>query len=128
MLGNRARDTKPELAVRRALHELGYRYRVDFRPTPASRSRADIVFTRRRIAVFLDGCFWHSCPEHATVPQANADYWIPKLRRNAERDQEVSALLKSLGWTVLRFWEHQPTGQIVQSIESAWRRASTDLD
>ena len=86
MRANRRRDTSPELALRRILHARGLRYRVDFAPLPTMRRRrADIVFTRQRLAVFVDGCFWHGCPEHATFPQRNADYWLPKLARNRER-------------------------------------------
>jgi DNA mismatch endonuclease (patch repair protein) len=118
MLGNRARDTKPELAVRRLLHARGLRYRVDFRPSPQSRGRADIVFTRRKIAVFIDGCFWHGCPLHATHPKTNVDYWAPKLARNIERDVESTVRLRELGWTVLRFWEHEPPAAVAAAIEA----------
>jgi DNA mismatch endonuclease (patch repair protein) len=119
MRSNRRRDTAPELAVRRLLHARGLRYRVDHRVVPESRSRADIAFTRQRIAVFIDGCFWHSCPEHLHLPKANADYWIPKLARNVERDAEVTALLRDLGWTVLRFWEHVPAATAAREIVDA---------
>jgi DNA mismatch endonuclease (patch repair protein) len=90
---------------------------------PESRSRADIAFTRQRIAVFIDGCFWHSCPEHLHLPKANADYWIPKLARNVERDAEVTAVLRGLGWTVLRFWEHVPAETAAREIVDAVDRA-----
>jgi DNA mismatch endonuclease (patch repair protein) len=123
MLGNKRRDTKPELAVRRLLHAQGFRYRVDYRPTQTVRSRADIVFTKQRVAVFIDGCFWHGCPEHATHPKANADYWLPKLKRNKERDAKVTAVLAGLGWSVLRFWEHQPPSQVANDIAMQVRRA-----
>ena len=116
MLGNKRRDTKPELAVRRLLHASGLRYRVDMRPNSDVRTRADIVFTRQRVAEFIDGCFWHSCPIHATRPRGNADYWLPKLARNAERDVEVAEALRSAGWTVLRFWEHQPAEEATAAI------------
>jgi DNA mismatch endonuclease (patch repair protein) len=121
MLGNKARDTKPELAVRRLLHARGLRYRVDYRPSLNLRGRADIVFTKRRTAIFIDGCFWHSCPIHATSPKANADYWLPKLARNVERDVEATTKLRVEGWTVLRFWEHQPPADIADAIEAAVR-------
>lgn len=85
MIGNKRRDTKPELEIRRRLHALGLRYRVDFRLDASSRTRADMVFTRRRIAVFVDGCFWHGCPLHGATPKSNVDYWGPKLQRNQER-------------------------------------------
>lgn len=115
MRSNRGRDTLPELAVRRLLHQKGYRYRVDYAPV-GGRRRADIVFTRQRVAIFVDGCFWHSCPIHATRPRQNSSYWEPKLRRNVERDRETDEALERAGWTVLRFWEHEPTGNVVESI------------
>jgi DNA mismatch endonuclease (patch repair protein) len=122
MLGNKRRDTKPELAVRRLLHAQGFRYRVDFQASSAVRSRADIVFTKQRVAVFIDGCFWHGCPMHATYPRANSDYWLPKLARNKERDTEVSGILRELGWTVLRFWEHEEPEEAVSEISATVRR------
>ncbi|PZF62405.1 very short patch repair endonuclease [Curtobacterium sp. MCBD17_034] len=120
MQRNRGRDTAPELAVRRLLHAAGLRYRVDFAPL-GSRRRADIVFTRKRIAVFIDGCFWHGCPIHATRPKANADYWGPKLDRNIERDLETTASLESAGWTVLRFWEHEASAAVAEAISKVVR-------
>ena len=116
MLGNRSRDTVPELLVRRALHARGLRFRVDLRPEAELRTRADIVFTRRRIAVYIDGCFWHGCPQHGTSPKANADYWAPKLARNIERDRESTVALESRGWAVLRFWSHEPVDEVVECI------------
>jgi DNA mismatch endonuclease (patch repair protein) len=127
MLSNRRRDTKPELAVRRALHAAGFRYRVDVRPSLELRTRADIVFTRQKIAVFIDGCFWHGCPVHATRPKHNSDYWVPKLQRTAERDLETTSRLEALGWTVLRFWEHEEVLPIVDAIANAWRARSAQL-
>lgn len=118
MQSNHGRDTSPELAVRRLLHAAGLRYRVDFAPL-GGRRRADIVFTRKRIAVFIDGCFWHGCPIHATRPKANADYWVPKLERNIERDHETTTTLESAGWTVLRFWEHEMPTDVAEAIISA---------
>ena len=122
MRSNRGRHTEPELAVRRILHRAGYRYRVDFAPL-GGRRRADIVFTRRRLAVFIDGCFWHSCPLHATRPKQNADYWVPKLARNVERDLETNFLLRGAGWTVLRFWEHESPEHVASAIAEALRDA-----
>src|SRR5215469_12707664 len=109
MKANRRTDTKPELALRRALHGLGYRYRKDLRLDLASgvRVRPDIVFTARRVAVFVDGCFWHCCPEHGSQPAANSWYWEPKLLRNVERDRAADAALDEAGWTVIRLWEHE---------------------
>lgn len=115
MVANRGRDTSPELAVRRSLHALGLRYRVDFAPL-GGRRRADIVFTRQRTAVFIDGCFWHGCPDHATIPKSNVAYWAPKLRRNFERDRETDSLLRAAGWTVLRYWEHEDAQIVARSI------------
>jgi DNA mismatch endonuclease (patch repair protein) len=122
MRANKRRDTRPELLVRRLLHAQGLRYRVDHRVVQESRTRADIAFTRQRIAVFIDGCFWHSCPEHLHLPKANADYWVTKLARNVQRDAEVTALLRELGWTVLRFWEHVPPASAAEEINAAVRR------
>ncbi|GAB2459264.1 DNA mismatch endonuclease (patch repair protein) [Conyzicola lurida] len=118
MLGNRSRDTHPELLVRRALHARGMRFRVDLRPESALRTRADIVFTRRRIAVYIDGCFWHGCPDHGTTPKSNVEYWTPKLARNVERDAESTLALEALGWTVLRFWSHEQVDAVVARISA----------
>lgn len=125
MQANRRRDTRPELAVRRLLHARGLRYRVDLAVERGIRSRPDIVFTRWRIAIYIDGCFWHGCPEHGTQPRANADYWTPKLERNIERDVAVAAALREAGWTVLRFWEHEDPVAVADAIERAVRSATT---
>lgn len=119
MKGNRRRDTKPELAVRRILHAQGLRYRVDYAPGSNRRRRADIVFTRLRLAVFIDGCFWHGCPVHANVPATHHEYWQPKLARNVERDRETTAMLEAEGWQVLRIWEHVDPGEAADRIVSA---------
>jgi len=115
MLSNRGRDSGPELLVRKRLHAAGLRYRVDFAPV-GGRRRADIVFTRQHLAVFIDGCFWHRCPEHATVPARNSEYWVPKLARNVERDRETDASLCAAGWSVLRFWEHEAPDAVARAI------------
>jgi DNA mismatch endonuclease (patch repair protein) len=108
MRANRRTDTKPELALRRALHGMGYRYRKDYRlDLTGARVRPDIAFTARRVAVFVDGCFWHCCPEHGTQPAANTWYWQPKLARNVERDRTADAELAAAGWRVVRVWEHE---------------------
>lgn len=127
MVANRRRDTQPEMRVRRILHAAGLRYVVDARPIESSRSRADIVFTNRRIAVFIDGCFWHRCPTHGTAPKANSTYWGPKLDRNAQRDREVNALLTAAGWVVLRFWEHEDPEIVAAAIINAWLQESYRL-
>lgn len=107
MRNQRCRDTSPELLVRRALHALGYRYYVHRRPLPKLRRTADILFTRARLAVFIDGCFWHGCPTHGNIPRPNEWYWPEKLSRNRARDEETDGLLRAAGWTVLRLWEHE---------------------
>ena len=119
MQANRSRDTSPEMAIRRLLHAMGLRYRVDARPVKEIRRRADIVFGPTKVAVFVDGCFWHCCPEHGSLPATNVDYWGPKLERNVERDQETNALLKSAGWRVIRIWEHQEPTTAVRRIARA---------
>lgn len=106
---NRRRNTKPETALRSALHRAGLRFRVDYPiVTTGARVRPDVVFTRARVAVFIDGCFWHRCPDHRTVPRSNRDYWEPKLEANVRRDRRVDAALASAGWHVERVWEHEP--------------------
>ncbi|GIG25822.1 hypothetical protein Cde04nite_20660 [Cellulomonas denverensis] len=135
MQANRRRDTVPELAVRRLLHARGYRYRVDFAPMPGLRRRADIVFTRSRISVFIDGCFWHGCPDHGRSNFAhNPEYWPGKIAGNIARDSDTNSRLTEAGWTVLRFWEHETPDDVVARIEQAiergapeTRRAAADL-
>lgn len=120
MLANRRRDTSPEMTLRRALHAAGLRYRVDF-PLPFDRRRrADIVFPRQKVAVFVDGCFWHQCPEHYTAPKANSGFWAEKASANVARDRDTDTRLRDLGWTVLRFWEHEDLkGEAVSLIRQA---------
>ena len=125
MQGNKGRDTSPELAVRRLLHAVGLRYRVNYRPLPGLRRTADIVFTRKKIAVFIDGCFWHSCPIHATKPKTNSNYWLPKLEANLARDADTNEQLRADGWTVLRFWEHEGAQSIAMAIELETAQNST---
>lgn len=121
MQANRSRDTRPELAVRTAVFATGLRYRVAIRPLPAVRRSADLVFTRARVAVFLDGCFWHGCPDHFHLPATNAAYWGPKIAANAARDAETDRLLAAAGWTVLRFWEHTVALEAATRIEGVVR-------
>lgn len=110
------RDTSVELALRRRLHALGYRYRVDHRPEVSLRCRGDIVFTRRRVVVFVDGCFWHGCPVHSTAPKNNADWWREKLAANVARDQRNRRALADLGWSVVQIWEHEDPEEAVDRI------------
>lgn len=121
MQANRRRDTKPELAIRKLLHARGLRYRTDIRPERSIRRHADIVFTKAKIAVFVDGCFWHGCPEHFIPPKANADYWKEKIGGNQKRDADTNDVLEAAGWTVLRFWEHDDPSEAADRIEDCWR-------
>ncbi|HEX2372825.1 MAG TPA: very short patch repair endonuclease [Actinomycetota bacterium] len=120
MRGNRRADTAPELRLRSALHRRGYRFRKDFPLPGAGRSvRVDIVFPGRRLAVFVDGCFWHGCAQHCRVPKGNADYWAPKLQGNARRDRLTDQVLAEGGWRVLRIWEHEPIDSAVALVLEA---------
>ncbi|BEL01957.1 very short patch repair endonuclease [Actinoplanes sichuanensis] len=120
MQANTGRDTKPELALRRAVHSRGLRYFVNRRPIKAVRRTADLVFPRIRLAVFLDGCFWHGCPTHHTVAKTNAAFWADKVATNRRRDLETNTKLTEAGWTVVRIWEHeaieQAADRIVESV------------
>lgn len=113
------RDTVPELEIRSELHRRGFRFRVDRAPVRGLRSRADIVFGPARVAVYVDGCFWHSCPEHGTKPKANAEWWERKLTRNTERDRETDRVLREHGWEVVRIWEHEDPAAAADRVESA---------
>jgi DNA mismatch endonuclease, patch repair protein len=106
MQATRQRDTDCELALRSALFRLGLRYRTNFR-IPGTRRLADVVFVMAKVAVFVDGCFWHGCPKHGTWPRANAEWWRAKIDGNVARDRNTDALLRSSGWRVVRVWEHQ---------------------
>ncbi|MGH3664588.1 MAG: very short patch repair endonuclease [Egibacteraceae bacterium] len=118
------RDTSPELALRRLLHARGLRYRLDARPLPDLRRRADLVFRRARVAVFIDGCYWHACPEHGTQPRANAAWWREKLERNVARDRDTGVRLDAAGWTVVRVWEHEDPEAAADRVQTAVIRAS----
>jgi DNA mismatch endonuclease, patch repair protein len=107
MRGNRSRDTKPELRLRKQLHALGLRYRVSQRLVPVMTRSADVIFTRARVAVFVDGCFWHGCPDHYRPSKRNAEFWSDKINANRQRDDEVNRLLQEAGWRVVRVWEHE---------------------
>jgi DNA mismatch endonuclease, patch repair protein len=122
MRANRRVDTGPELSLRSELHRRGLRFRKDF-PVQVTGGwvRPDVVFPRQRVAIFIDGCFWHRCPEHGRLPKRNRDYWEPKLSRNVERDGLQTDRLKAAGWVVLRFFEHVPEAIAAQKVEEIVR-------
>jgi DNA mismatch endonuclease (patch repair protein) len=113
----RRRDTAAELAVRRLVHARGLRYRVDVAPIAGIRRRADLVFTRAHVAVFIDGCFWHRCPIHGTEPKNNAEWWRAKLDANVARDRDTDRRLREAGWVVIRAWEHEAPTVVADRIE-----------
>lgn len=118
MRSNKGRDTGPELAVRRELHARGLRYFVHRRPVPTLRRSADVLFPRLKIAVCIDGCFWHGCPQHHTVAKTNARFWAEKVTGNRERDAHTARAWQDAGWTVLRYWEHEDPGQIADDVHT----------
>src|SRR5687768_9286147 len=123
MQSNKRRDTKPELAVRRLLHAAGLRYRVDLAPVPGLRRRADIVFPREQVAIFIDGCYWHGCPDHGpTKFGTNADYWVPKIAENRARDLDTTAGFEDAGWQVLRFWSHADPVAVADAVAAEVER------
>jgi DNA mismatch endonuclease, patch repair protein len=124
MRSQRQRDTKGELELRSLLHRRGLRFRVHAL-LPGLRRRSDIVFTRARVVVFVDGCFWHGCPEHGTWPKENADWWREKIEANQRRDRDTDATLTAAGWTVIRVWEHEDPTQAADQIVEIVRRAIT---
>lgn len=119
MQGNRGSDTRPEIALRAALHRQGFRFFKNRRPVTAVPCRADIVFPRCQLAVFLDGCFWHRCPEHGILPKTNRTYWTAKLDGNVARDRRNDEALREAGWRVLRIWEHEQIDAAVVRVSRA---------
>lgn len=122
----RRRDTELEMRMRSRLHALGYRYLVDASPFPGTRRRADLIFRTERLAVFVDSCFWHGCPQHGTWPKANAAWWREKLEANQARDRATDELLKSRGWIPLRVWEHEALDAAIARVVDAVRQARRD--
>lgn len=116
------KNTAPELALRSLLHGMGLRYRIDCRLIPGLRRKADVSFPRLKVAVFVNGCFWHGCPKHATWPKANGEYWRRKILRNRERDKDTDRRLAEEGWLVIRVWEHEAPVQAANRIARAVRR------
>ncbi|AVH25042.1 very short patch repair endonuclease [Nocardia cyriacigeorgica] len=121
MSRQRRAGTEPELALRRELHRRGLRYFVDRPPIRGQRRRADVIFPRLRVAVYVDGCFWHSCPEHATYPKNNAEWWAEKLAANVARDRATDAALAAAGWKVIRIWEHEDPVAAADRVAAALR-------
>lgn len=121
MQSNRGRDTKPELALRSAVHALGLRYRVSARPLPGVRRTADLIFAKARVAVFLDGCFWHGCPDHHTVAVTNASFWAQKVVTNRRRDRDTDSRLAEAGWLSVRVWEHEDPAEAAARIRNVVR-------
>lgn len=119
MQSTRRRDTKAELRVRSAVHRRGLRYRVDRGPLPGLRRRADLVFPTERLAVYVDGCFWHGCTIHGTLPKANREWWQDKLQANRDRDRDTDRRLAEAGWHVLRAWEHEEPEHVADRIQAA---------
>jgi len=119
----KGKDTKPETTLRKALWRKGLRYRLHYKIP----GRPDLVFVGARIAVFVDGCFWHGCPDHSVQPKSNADFWKKKLATNMERDKQINAKLSGLGWKVIRIWEHEVSSEldaVVRRIEKAYHRSA----
>jgi DNA mismatch endonuclease (patch repair protein) len=118
----RTRDTAAEMAVRKALHAMGLRYRVDRSPLPGLRRRADIVFGPARVAVYIDGCFWHGCPDHGNrQPASNGRFWSAKIAGNRARDEDTDRRLAAAGWAVLRAWEHEPAPDVADRVAATVR-------
>ena len=123
MLANRGRDTAPELRIRSLVHRSGLRFRVDARPLPRLRRTADLVFRPVEVAVFVDGCYWHGCPEHFVQPKTNSEFWKEKIGRNIERDRDTDSILRDAGWTVIRIWEHEePEAAAAEIVELVRRK------
>jgi DNA mismatch endonuclease (patch repair protein) len=129
MQANLPRDTGPELALRQALHAAGFRFRKDYRPERSQRCKADVVFPRKKLCIFVDGCFWHRCPIHFELPKTNAAWWDEKIEATVERDHRQTHSLTSNGWTVIRVWEHdvvtRALRRIVAMVAKYLRRVST---
>lgn len=128
MRGNKRAGTAPEMRVRRLAHAAGLRYRVDARPLTEERFRADLVFAGPKLAVFIDGCYWHGCPEHYRPARTNAEFWRAKIAANKARDQRVDALLAASGWMVVRAWEHEDPVEIVDRVLAVVKRGRNGRD
>ena len=123
MAATRGKDNRADHLVRGALHRLGLRSRIQRRLIPGSTRTVDVVFGRARLAVFVDGCFWHDCPIHGSRPKPNAEWWRGKIRQNAERDQDTNERLRGLGWRVIRIWEHEDPAEAADRVAEAYRES-----
>ena len=123
----RQKGTSAELALRREMYRIGLRYRIDYEVLKKTRRVADVAFPGRRIAVFVDGCFWHGCPEHATWPKRNADFWRQKIEANRRRDADTNARLRANGWTALRFWSHESPVDAAKAVARVVAKADNKL-
>lgn len=124
----RRSSTAPELALRRILHARGLRFRVEYPVPGAPRRSIDVAFTRARLAIFIDGCFWHGCPEHGTQPKNNSSWWSEKFQANQRRDADTNRLLRNVGWTVLRVWEHENPHDVAAQVQSYLMTAAEQND
>ena len=121
----RQKGTDAEVALRQEMHRIGLRYRIDYEVLRKPRRVADVAFPGRKIAVFVDGCFWHGCPEHATWPKQNAEFWREKIEANRRRDADTNDRLRSLGWTVLRFWSHESPAEAAKAVARVVAKANS---
>jgi len=121
----RQTGTGPELALRREIYRIGLRYRISYEVLKNPRRVADVAFPGRKIAVFVDGCFWHGCPEHATWPKRNAEFWRRKIEANRQRDADTNAQLQANGWTPLRFWSHESPTEAAEAVARVVAKADT---
>jgi DNA mismatch endonuclease, patch repair protein len=122
MQSNRRTDTIPEKKIRSALFKRGYRFRKDYLiKTVGTKCRPDVVFPRKKVAVFVDGCFWHGCPAHGTWPKSNADFWRVKIENTKKRDNDNDCSLRETGWMVVRIWEHEIPEEAADKIAEAVR-------
>lgn len=116
MKAAKPRNTAPEKALRSALHRMGLRFRLYEKPVETLNRKADIVFRSAKVAIFVDGCFWHGCPIHGTQAKANAEFWAQKIKQNQERDLDTTSRLEAAGWIVIRVWEHEDPEEVSQKI------------
>lgn len=118
MSAQKRTGTRPEMELRRLLHKAGFRYRVDYPVPGMPRRRIDIAFPRQKLAVLVDGCFWHGCPEHSVPAKHNGAWWAQKLQSNRRRDDETTEVLRADGWEVLRVWEHEAPEDVVSEVQA----------